>query len=86
MAIKIRTAASYLAIAAACAGLIGLAYAAMKKLSAPPNVAIEAYIAPPMLFPEDGVYPGGAARKYKPFPVHAGPDGKLTGAYDPMGC
>lgn len=76
---KIKTIVICVAILAASAGLIAGAYAAVKIYSKPNNVAIEAYIAPPLLFPEDGAYPEGAKRLYQPFPVHASPDGKLVG-------
>jgi hypothetical protein len=76
---KFSSIGKYLAIALVGVGLVAAAYAAVKVYSVPKNVAIEAYIAPPLLFPEDGEYPEGAARLYKPFPVHASPDGKLVG-------
>jgi hypothetical protein len=79
MTSNIKTAGIGLAVLAACAGAIAVAYAAWKEAPPPPAVAIEAYIAPPLLFPEDGTYPQGVARQYRPFPVHASPDGKLVG-------
>lgn len=79
MTSKVKSIAKYVAILAACVALIAGTYAAATMYTAPKNVAIEAYIAPPLLFPDGGEYPEGAARLYKPFPVHAGPDGKLVG-------
>jgi hypothetical protein len=66
-----------LAVLAMSAGAHCGAIAADK--SAPP---VEAWVAPPSIFPPDGNFPKGGAKAYKPFPVHASPDGALVGHVD----
>ena len=44
--------------------------------SAPP---MEAWVAPPSIFPPDGVFPKGGAKAYRPYQVHASPDGPALG-------
>jgi hypothetical protein len=66
------TVVSALAICA-CAGASGA------DKARPP---VEAYIAPPSIFPPEGKFAKGGAKAYKPFPVHASPDGALVGHVD----
>ena len=51
---------------------------AADKIKAP----TEAIVAPPSIFPPDGNFAKGGAKAYKPFPVHASPDGALVGHVD----
>ncbi len=59
--------------------LLGALFLAAGVNAAP---AVVAYVAPPSIFPPDGTFPKGGAKAYKPYPVHASPDGALVGHVD----
>jgi hypothetical protein len=44
-----------------------------------PGPAIEAYVAPPILFPSEGSYPDGDAAQYRPLAAYTRPGGDLLG-------
>ena len=62
-----------LAWAFACLAALPVAHAAT---SAPP---MEAWVAPPSIFPPDGAFTKAGAKAYQPYQVHASPDGPALG-------
>lgn len=60
-------------------GLIAVAAGTLALAADKVALPIEAYVAPPSIFPKDGKFTKDGAKAYKPFPAHARPDGPLVG-------